>query len=143
MDTLNSGSQPAKLTSSFGRLLAIVGSWCLFAPLVGLSIGVILMIRYFNERSGSGAASDSAIPSNWFGMAFVATEIGLVISIIGLCLILGAVFRYRFTPPWLRSVLIGGSLMWLLAFPVGTVVAIVALIVLLRKNHVFTTPKVD
>ena len=142
MNTLISESQPTAPTSSPGRLLAVVGSFCLFAPLVGVSVTVASLVRSFAEMSQSAPATDPSIVSRSVGEALVATAIGFGVSVVGICLVCTAIFAYRFTPPWLRSTLIAASLLWLFAFPVGTVVAVIALILLVRKRHVFTAPRI-
>ena len=141
MDTVISESQPTAPASSLSRFLAVIGSLCLFAPLVGISITVISMVRSFAEMSQSAPATDPSIVSRSVGDALVATAIGFGISVLGICLVCIAIFAFRFTPPWLRSTLIAASLLWLIAFPVGTVIAVIAIVILVRKHHVFAAPR--
>ena len=141
MDILISESQPSAPTSFLGRLLAVIGSLCLFAPLVGLSITVVSIVRSFAEMSQSAPPTDPSIVSRPVGEALIATAIGFGISVLGICLVCIAIFAFSFTPPWLRSTLIAASLLWLIAFPVGTVIAVIAIVILIRKRHVFAAPR--
>ncbi len=137
MDTLISEDQATPPRSSLGRLLAVVGSCCLFAPLVGVSITIFSIIRSFGEMSQSVPATDPGFVSQPIGEALVATAIGFGIGVLGIGLVCVAIFGFRFKPPWLRNTLITALVLWLPAFPVGTVVGVVALVVLIRKRQVF------
>ena len=93
------------------------------------------------DFAASAPATDPSIVSRSVGDALVATAIGFGVSVLGVCLVCIAIFAFRFTPPWLRSTLIAASLLWLIAFPVGTVIAVIAIVILVRKRHVFAAPR--
>ncbi len=141
MDTLISESQPSAPTSSLGRLLAVTGSFCLFAPLVGLSITVVSMVRSFAAMSQSAPATDPSIVSRSVGEALIATAIGLGFSMLGICLVCIAIFAFRYRPPWLRSMLIAAALFLFIAFPIGTAISVIAIVILVRKPNVFASPR--
>jgi len=142
MNTLVSESQPVAPASSPGRVFAAVGSVCLFAPLFGVSITVASMIRSFDEMPHSAPTTDPATLSRSVGDALVATAIGFGVSVLGICLVCIAIFAFRFTPRWLWNALMAGSILWLFAFPIGTVIAVIAIIILVRQRHVFAAPRI-
>src|SRR4051812_21632863 len=103
LDTAISERQPPAPASSLARLLAVVGSFCLFAPLVGVSITVFSMTRSFAELGASAPAIDPSTLSRPIGEALVATAIGFGVGVLGICLVCIVIFAFRFTPSWLRS----------------------------------------
>jgi MotA/TolQ/ExbB proton channel family len=123
--------------SKAGHALAVIGSVFLFAPLVGVSITAITMIREFNRLSASMPATDPASKSASIGYALVATVIGYGVSLLGAGLVAIAIWGCRYTAPWLWSTLITAPVLWLPGFPFGTILAMVAIGALLRARDFF------
>lgn len=123
-----------------GRPLALAGAALLFAPVVGVPITALWMAREFTEISRSMPSSDPSSASGAIGHVLIPAVVSYGISTIGVTLLLVAMRRSTFTPRWVWRALLGASLLWLLAFPIGTVIALVGQIFLYRTRHVFTTP---
>lgn len=132
----------ARPPSKVGRVLAVVGSVLLFAPLAGLSVTVITIIREFAKAGAGMPASDPASISGPIGSALIATAVGYGISLLGAILVAIAVWGCRYSPPWLWSTLMAACVLWLLAAPVGTLVAVIVIVFLIRSRDTFKEPKV-
>jgi hypothetical protein len=137
MDTLISESPATRPASTIGRFLAVVGSCCLFAPLAGFYMTVAAMTRNFTGMTQSNAATDVGPYYRAMGDAFMATLMGYGVSVAGTGLVCLAIFAFSFRPRWLHSALMAGSWFWLIAFPFGTIVAVIARGILVRQRHIF------
>ena len=104
--------------------------------MAGLVITISTMMRSFAETP----PSPDPVLSSSIGNALTATAIGIAIGIVGVILVCIAVVACRFTPPWLLRALVVASLLWLIIFPVGTIAAAIALVVLARNRHIFAPP---
>lgn len=121
--------------SAAGRWFAVIGSYCLFAPLIGfLTTGIVFIHQL------AIPANDAALRRD-IGLALINIAVSSLVSMLGYCLAGIAIFAFQFRPPWLRRNLMIGSLFLLPAFPLGTVFALVVLIPLIWSSQAFVVSK--
>jgi hypothetical protein len=133
---------PITVSRPKGHWLAMIGAWMQVAPVLGMIGTVIGMIRAFDALS-SAAPSQVGDPSQLsaaIGEVLIATFVGMLIALIGAVLMLVAVFSCRYRSPWLFWLFIVLGLLYLLAFPLGTLIGVVFLVVALTKRLEFLPP---
>ena len=119
-----------------GRTLALLGAWLQLAPFLGLLGTVIGMFNAFEEISKEESLSSTEMLSENISFAITATAIGIIPAMIGLILLLVALFASKYRAPWFFWFMVIYSIFTLLGFPIGTVLGIVILIYIIpRKNE--------
>lgn len=129
-------------TSSIGKLLAVIGSVFLFAPVAGLAITLWAMTRAFRNLSDSGPHDNMGVLSDAASDAMLSTTVGLLMWFSGVLLVYLAVSSFNYTPPWLYKTLIGASVIALPFFPIGTTAGICTLVWLFKHKNTFRVPAV-
>lgn len=119
-----------------GRTLALTGAWFQLGPLFGLLGTIIGMISTF-QKIGSGEMGQPEALANDIGFALSTTAIGLCFGIIGLILMLIALFVQKYRAPWFFWFLTICSILWMFLFPIGTVLGIAILIFLITHQEEF------
>ena len=119
-----------------GRTLALTGAWLQLGPLFGLIGTVIGMISAFQKMGAEGMGQPEAL-ANDMGFALITTAIGLCFGIIGLILLLIALFGQKYRAPWFFWFLTIYSILWMFNFPVGTVLGICLLVFLITRKEEF------
>ncbi len=120
-----------------GRRTALWGAWLQLGPVFGLIGTVIGMLHTFYGISLGGEESTTSIVATGIHMSLFTTQIGLAIGLVGTILLLVALFHYKFRARWFFWFMIIFSGLTLLAFPVGTIIAIFLLIYLIRNKDDF------
>ncbi len=120
-----------------GKLLAIWGAFLQLGAVVGLFGTVVAMLRAFARVSQSEIGQPEALASD-VAIALYATMAGAVVSLVGVVLLLIALFSTRYRAPWFGIVLWILSILWLLSFPVGTILGIVVIVYLVQHREEFT-----
>jgi len=120
-----------------GKLLAIWGAVLQLGAVVGLIGTIFSMLRAFARVTQSEIGQPEALVSD-MAIALHATMIGAVVSLVGIVLLLVALFSARYRAPWFQTVLWILSILWLLSFPVGTVLGIVVIVYLINHKGEFT-----
>ncbi len=120
-----------------GKCFAIIGIALQVAPIFGLLGMVIGMIRAFTKISSfQGQINPEALASN-INFALITTAIGFAIGIAGLIFVALALFSFKYKAKWFFWTLIAFSVLWILNFPIGTVIGIVVIIYLVLKKDDF------
>ncbi len=100
-------------------------------------IGTVLaMSRAFQVLGASGIGDPSQLGAV-IGEALIASFVGMLVALIGAIFMLVAVFGYRYRESWMFRLLIILGVLYLLYFPLGTVIGVVFLSVALIKRHEF------
>lgn len=108
-------------------------------PVIGLLGTVIGMLTTFNEMSEGGTGDPEALASG-MGVTLATTAIGLIIGLIGLVMLGIALFGHRYRAPWFFTFLIVYSIIWMLNFPIGTILGVLLLIYVLKRKDEFQSP---
>ena len=130
-----------RVSRSRGHWLAVIGAWMQVAPVLGMIATAIGIMRAFAALSSapSGIGDPSQL-SAAIGEVLIATFAGMLIAPVGAIMLLVAVFSMRYRSPWLFWLLIVLGALYLLAFPLGTIIGVVFLVVALTKRQEFLPP---
>ena len=120
-----------------GKQLAIWGLVLQLGSVLGLVCTTVAIVRYFSSLTDSQTAQASTLAQE-IGKALGPAAIGSVFGLIGIILILVALFRIRYRAPWFRTMLWVLSILWLMSYPIGTVLGIIVIIYLVRHEDEFT-----
>jgi len=125
-----------------GHWLAMIGAWMQLAPVLGMIGTIFGMIRAFKglRSDTESQVGDPSLLSSAIGEVLIATFVGMSIALIGAVLMLVAVFACRYRSPWLFWLFIVLGLLYLLAFPLGTLIGVVFLVVAFSKRMEFLPP---
>ncbi len=123
-----------------GKQLAIWGVALQLGTVVGLIGTIIGMVQAFGRLATSETAQAAAL-ANDISIALYSTVAGLVVALVGDILILVALFGVRYRAPWFRTALWVLSILWLIRFPIGTILAIVVMVYLVNHKKEFTEPE--
>jgi hypothetical protein len=119
-----------------GRTLALWGAWLQLGPVFGLLGTVIGMIRAFSviESEGQG---DLKLLAEHISLAITSTAIGMIPALVGLVLLLIALFSSKYRAPWFFWFMAIFSVLNFLAFPIGTVLGIIVLVYIIPRKEEF------
>jgi len=120
-----------------GKQLAIWGIALQLGTVVGLIGTIIGMVRAFSRLAESETAQTAALAYD-ISIALYTTAAGSVVALVGIILILVALFGARYRAPWFQTVLWILSILWLLSFPIGTILGIVVIVYLVNHRTEFT-----
>ena len=106
-------------------------------PVFGMIGTSFAMVRAFEALERKDAVGDPSELSVAVGESLIASMVGMGVSWIGAVLMLVAVFWMKYRGAWLFWVLaiVGG--IYLLVFPLGTILGVVFLAVAIPKRHEF------
>ncbi len=125
-----------------GKKLAVCGIALQFGPVIGLLGTTISMIRAFTKISTQGAGQTEALARD-ISFALCTTAIGMVLATIGVPLILIALFGFKYRAPWFYTTLIACCILWLFAFPLGTVLGICLINYLMNRKKEFSENNIN
>lgn len=129
--------QTKKQNSRTGKHLAIMGAVFLLAVPTSVIMFAVNMFFLFQETTLYGEG-DTQRMADGISTALVPVVLGLVFVVPGLiCLVISmSVFKYY--KPWVYWVSLTAGILSLLMIPIGTIIAIIAIIILIlkRKNFV-------
>jgi flagellar motor component MotA len=120
-----------------GRSLALWGAWLQLGPVFGLLGTVIGMIRAFSVIESEGAGSAELLAEH-ISLARTTTAIGIIPALVGLVLLLVALFSSKYRAPWFFWFMAIFSVLNLLAFPIGTVLGIIVLVHIIPRKEEFS-----
>ena len=120
-----------------GKQLAVWGVVLQLGTVVGLIGTIIGMVRAFGRLAESETAQTAAL-ANDISIALYTTAAGSVVALVGIIMILVALFGVRYRAPWFQTVLWILSILWLLSFPIGTILGIVFIVYLVNHKTEFT-----
>lgn len=128
-------------TSVVGKWLALVGALLLLGLPIGLISTVVSMIDTFQSISLTGSG-DPKVMAGGISQALVSTVLGLVFAIPGAALLAISILFFKHRRPWVYKVAFTSSILTLFLFPIGTILAILILISLMRnKRNYFLIPE--
>jgi hypothetical protein len=117
-----------------GFILALIGSAALLSPLIGITLTLREISLEFDQIIIENLPSaDPGITSGAIGQVLLATALSYVLSLLGAIAIVLAAHHLHYRARWMLRVMIFGLLLWLPAFPIGTLLGLAGLAVL-RKN---------
>ena len=119
-----------------GKNIAIWGIALQLGTVVGLIGTIVGMVRAF--RLAESETAQPAALANDISIAVYTTAAGSLVALVGIILILVALFGARYRAPWFRTVLWVLSVLWLLSFPIGTGFGICVMVYLVTHNAEFT-----
>lgn len=122
-----------------GRKLAVYGAWMQLGPVFGLLGSVIAMVNTFNDMAEGGTGDPEALADH-ISVSLITTFIGLVVGLIGVVMLGIALFGHRYRAPWFFTFLIVYSIIWMLNFPIGTILGVLLLIYVLKRKDEFHSP---
>lgn len=125
--------------NTIGKKLAVTGAILQLGPVFGIIGTVIGMLSAFHTIGQEGEAKPEALASD-ISFALITTAIGLSIGIIGLILMLTALFKFKYKATWLFWFLITISILMSIRFPGGTIIGICLLVYLITHRKEFQTP---
>jgi len=120
-----------------GKQLAIWGLVLQLGSVFGLVCTIIALVRYYSGLADSGTAQPSALAQE-ISRVLGPAAAGSVFGLIGAILILVALFGIRYRTPWFRTMLWVVSILWLMSFPIGTILGIIVIIYLVTHKDEFT-----
>ena len=120
-----------------GKQLAICGLVLQLGTVVGLVCTVIALIQVFSGFADAETTPPAAIAQEISKVLGPVTA-GAVLGSVGIIMVLIALFRARYRSPWFRTMLWVLSILWLLAFPIGTILGIIVIIYLVKHRDEFT-----
>ncbi|MGJ8654655.1 MAG: MotA/TolQ/ExbB proton channel family protein [Opitutaceae bacterium] len=120
-----------------GRTLALWGAWLQLGPVFGMIGSVIGMVRAFNEI-GTDGPGDPELLAEHISLALRTTAYGMIPALIGLVLLLVALFSSEYRAPWFFWFMVIYAVLSLLAFPIGTVIGIVILAYIIPRKKEFS-----
>ncbi len=121
-----------------GKYLAISGLVLQFGYLIGTAGTVVGMLRAFSRLHDSAATDTQVALASDISLALYTTAIGLAVSLVGIFLLCIALFGNKYRAPWFRIVMWILSVLWLLSFPIGTIIGVIVMIYLSNHNNEFT-----
>jgi len=121
-----------------GKYLAISGLVLQSGYLIGTVGTVVGMLRAFPRLANTGTTSSQEAIASDIALALYTTAIGLAVSLVGIILLCIALFGTKYRAPWFRIVMWILSLLWLLSFPIGTIIGVIIMIYLSNHNDEFT-----
>lgn len=122
--------------NTIGKKLAITGAALQLGPILGLVGTIIGMISAFLTMGSAGMEQPEALADD-IGFALITTAIGLCVGIVGLILMLVALFGSKYRAPWFFWFLMVWSVLWMLNIPVGTILGVGLLIYLITHKAEF------
>jgi hypothetical protein len=120
-----------------GKQLAITG---LVLQLCALGTLIFTMVGILREFDRMSAASDASGLASGISANLTPMAAGSVVGLIGIILISIALLTLRYRAPWFRTMLWVLSIIWLPAFPVGTILGVIVIIYLIKHKDEFKTP---
>ena len=120
-----------------GKNIAIWGIALQLGTVVGLIGTIVGMVRAFGRLAESETAQPAAL-ANDISIALYTTAAGSLVALVGIILILVALFGARYRAIWFRNALWVLSALWLLMLPIGTGFGICVMVYLVNHNAEFT-----
>ena len=120
-------------TSVAGKWLALLGSILLLGLPIGILDTILSMIETFQSITLYGSG-DPKVMAGGISEALISTVLGLVVALPGAVLLAISILFFKHRRPWIFRLSIAAAAFTLLLFPIGTIVAIVILVKLLKNR---------
>ena len=128
-----------KIMKENGKQLALWGVVLQFGFLIGFAGTVIGMIRAFAEVTKNSEVQPQTLPSD-ISLALYTTAGGMILSLIGVVLLLVALFGAKYRASWFKTAMWILAVLWLFSIPVGTILGIIVMIYLSKHSNDFADP---
>lgn len=122
-----------------GKYIAIGGACLQAGPLIGQLISVVGMRKAYASIDSNGTVDKTVLNSS-IGDVMVATTAGTIVGLIGVILIIISLFACRYRAAWFYWFLLIYGVIFLLAFPIGTIVGIVFIVYSRTNRSQFFAP---
>jgi len=122
--------------SNRGKALALTGVIFQAGPIIGAIGTAIGMLRAFSTLQADGISDPRVLSAN-IGEVLTATIIGFGLGVVGLVLIILALFVSRYREEWFYWFLVIYGAVLLAGFPIGTLLGIVILTYCLTNRSEF------
>jgi len=114
--------------------LRVVATVFVLGPILGLLPTIYGMVRAFNHAASSGGSTDVTALGESVSLSLLATAVGIAVFPVGV-LLHWLVARHAQTyPHWVRQTILLGSIVMCVAFPLGTVVGGVTIVLLFASK---------
>lgn len=124
-----------------GRWLAATGVALFSGPAWGMLVTAFAMMRAFNTLEVAGEAETAAVLAEDISLALMATMVGLIVGLVGVVLILIALFGVKNRERWFFNWSVVLAIIWcLVLFPYGLVVGVPVLILFISRRLEFARP---
>lgn len=118
-----------------GFALALIGSAALLSPVLGMTLTARAMIIEFDRLGGDSLpATDPGTLSGAIGHVLLWTALSYVLSLLGALAMVLSAHHLGYRARWMVPVMTIGLLLWLPAFPIGTLLGIAGLAVLMKNK---------
>ena len=119
-----------------GKSLAVLGVSLQLALVVCGTISVNHLILAFQRTAATSSPSPESLAVE-VQHASTFSAVGAVLGIVGMGLILLTLFRFRYRARWYYGVLWPCACVWLLMFPIGTILGIAMMVYLVNHKAEF------
>lgn len=123
--------------SKVGFVFAILGCILLMALPIGIISSIISIVDTMQTIVLYGDETDAKVMADALSKTLVDTALGLITSLPGFILMAIAIIIFQYRRPWVYRVSMIASFVMLILFPIGTVFAIILLIVLFKRKASF------
>ncbi len=117
-----------------GHKLAVWGVVFQALSFVGTFITLLMILPLFFSFA-STPADDPVSASMRLSATFLPAALGSFLGLVGMVMMLIALFKDEYHPTWFRTVLWIFAILWLFSFPVGTVLGVMIIIQLNKLNE--------
>ncbi|TQV75027.1 MotA/TolQ/ExbB proton channel family protein [Aliikangiella marina] len=117
-----------------GKCLAILGTILLLGLPIGIISTVFSMIETFQSITLTGSG-DSKVMADSTSQALVSTVLGVALAIPGAALLTISILLFKYRKPWVYKAAFVSSIFALFVFPIGTILAILILVFLVKNKH--------
>jgi hypothetical protein len=118
-----------------GRTQALWGAYLQLGAVICLLVAVIRMIGAFGKEGTT--ASPATLAESIAIVISGPTLIGSVLSLVGLVLLMVALFNSKYRAPWFFWFMVIYAVLSLLAFPIGTILGVIILVYTIPKKEEF------
>ena len=126
-------------TSIVGKWLALLGALFLLGLPIGILLTVMSMIETFQSITLTGTG-DPKVMAGGISEALISTVLGIAVALPGAILLAISILFFKHQKPWVYRVAFISAIITLFLFPIGTVIAIVIIIKLVKnKSSYFLT----
>lgn len=126
---------PAPTSNRSGFALALIGSAALLSPILGMLFTALAMVTEFDRlTNGPLPDTDPGVLTGAIGHVLLWTSLSYVLSLLGALAVVLSAHHLHYRAPWLITVMGIGLILWLPAFPIGTLLGLAGLVVLIKNK---------
>lgn len=122
-----------------GKQLAVWGILLQLGLLFGPAVVAFSMLRSFAELSKSSKIQHEVLVYD-LNHVLYATAVGMIVSLIGVVLLLIALFGAKYRASWFKTDMWTLAVLWFFILPFGTILSVIVMLYLSKHNYEFTEP---